>query len=112
MISTAFFMLLAWPWLSWKGVVAFVPFWAIFEAIYRMKMRDALVCDECGFDPVLFLVNNKKAVKAVETHWRKRFEQMGLPYPEKKPTSPSVAPQPAPVYPEPTEKASQLKPSA
>lgn len=92
--------------------MAFVPFWAIFEAIYRMRMRDALVCDECGFDPVLFLVDNKKAAKAVEAHWRKRFEQRGLPYPEKKPSGIPQTPTPTPVYPEPTEKTSQLKPSA
>jgi len=82
--TTAFFTLITWPLLTWKGVVAFVPFWAIFEAFYRMRMRAVLVCNDCGFDPILYLVDSKKAAQAVELHWRKKFEQKGWTYPEKK----------------------------
>jgi hypothetical protein len=83
-IATSFFTLLTWPLWEWKGVVAFIPIWIAFEAIFRMKMRSALVCNDCGFDPILYLVDSKKAAAAVEQHWRKRFEEKGWAYPEKK----------------------------
>ena len=31
------------------GVVAFLPFWTVFETIYRMKVRTLLGCPHCGF---------------------------------------------------------------
>ncbi len=78
-------MLATWHWFDWKGIVSFVPFWAVFEVFYRTRMRAALVCDQCGFDPVLYLVDVKKAREQVELHYRKLFADKGIPYPEKTP---------------------------
>lgn len=83
-LTTAFFTLVTWPVWEWKGVVAFVPIWIVFEVYFRMKMRAALVCSDCGFDPILYLVDSQKAAQAVEQHWRKKFEERGWAYPERR----------------------------
>ncbi|OFZ19600.1 MAG: hypothetical protein A2X94_17315 [Bdellovibrionales bacterium GWB1_55_8] len=95
-LSTAMFMLAAWPWFSWKGAVAIVPLWAAFEVFYRLRMRAALACPHCGFDPFLYLRDRASARREVERHWRRRFEEKGIPYPEKgskkgKKSAPSAA---------------------
>jgi hypothetical protein len=83
--TTLFFSLFTWPWMSWKGIVVFaLPVGLVFETFYRLKMRTALICPECTFDPMLYLVDREKAVRQVEQTWRKKFEEKGIPYPEKK----------------------------
>lgn len=70
------------PWIGWKAIVCFVPLWITFETIYRAKVRDSVACNQCGFDPVLYLVEPSKARHAIREHWRKRFEEKGIPFPE------------------------------
>jgi hypothetical protein len=90
LISTAFATLLTWHWLNWKGFVFFaIPVGLVFETVYRLKMRATLVCPDCSFDPILYLVNRDQAVAQVEQAWRKKFEEKGLPYPEKKAPAPN-----------------------
>lgn len=83
-LTSVVFMLATWNWFEWKGIVSFVPFWAIFEVIYRAKVRAAIVCQECGFDPVAYHVDMPRARSLVDAHWRKKFADKGIPYPEKK----------------------------
>jgi hypothetical protein len=84
-ITTAFCALLTWPWMGWKGALAFlIPVGLVFEAGYRLKMRASLVCPDCKFDPILYLVNRERAVAEVEAAWRKKFEEKGLTYPVRK----------------------------
>lgn len=83
-VTTAFLMLITWPLFHFKGVVLFIPVWAAFETLYRMKMRAALVCPDCDFDPVLFMVDRDQAVQKVEDVWRRKFEEKGYPFPEHK----------------------------
>jgi hypothetical protein len=88
-ISTAFFSLLSWPWMGVKGVFAFlIPVGLVMEIVYRLKMRAALVCPDCQFDPILYLSDQEKAVKRVEDAWRKKFEQKGIPFPQSSKPSP------------------------
>ena len=82
-LTTVVFMLATWPWFGWKGAVAFVPFWTVFEVFYRTRMRADLSCPQCGFDPYLYLVDIKRAREEIETHWRKKFAEKGVPFPEK-----------------------------
>jgi hypothetical protein len=85
MLTTAFCALLAWPWMGWKGALAFlIPVGLIFEVGTRLKMRSILVCPDCQFDPILYLVNREKAVAEVEAAWKKKFEEKGLIYPERR----------------------------
>ncbi len=96
LVATAFLMLVFWPLFHAKGVVLLVPIWGAFEALYRMKFRSMLVCPDCDFDPVLYLVNPDKAVIQVENVWRKKFEERGYPFPERKRqgrVAPAVVPQ-------------------
>jgi hypothetical protein len=71
-----------WPVFSWKGFVCFVPLTVAFEVIYRSRARVALNCPHCGFDPYLYLVDTKRARAEIEAHWRKKFSEKGIPYPE------------------------------
>ena len=81
--TSVFVSLLTWPWLSWKGLVSFIPLWTLFEVAYRWRMRLGLRCSQCGFDPYLFMIDHNWAKKEVESHWRKKFAEKGVPYPEK-----------------------------
>ncbi len=71
-----------YPWIGWKALVSFVPLWIGFETIYRARVRAKVTCGKCGFDPVLYLVDVEKARTAIQDHWRKRFAEKGIPYPE------------------------------
>jgi hypothetical protein len=82
-LTAAFFTLVTWQWFTWKGVVSFVPLWVIFEAVYRARVRVAMRCPHCGFDPYLYLVDVNRARTEIESHWRKKFAEKGIPYPEK-----------------------------
>jgi len=80
-----------YPWFGFKGFAFLViPVGIVFESFYRMKMRAALVCPDCEFDPILYLVDRKKAAHQVERVWRKKFETMGLPFPDKNQKKPVV----------------------
>lgn len=81
--TAAFFTLVTWPWLSWKGIVSFIPFWMVYELYHRVKVRAQVPCPHCGFDPFLVMVDVKRARNEVENHWRKVFAEKGIPYPEK-----------------------------
>ncbi len=80
-ITAAFFTLLTWQWFSWKGIVSYLPLWVTFEVLYRSRVRAVLVCDHCGFDPFLYLVDVKKSRQEVEKHWKAKFAEKGIPYP-------------------------------
>lgn len=71
-ISAAFFTLLTWYWFNWKGVVSFIPFWVIFEAAYRARIRASLACPKCTFDPALHQVDSDRAIREVREHWEKK----------------------------------------
>ncbi|MFL5812764.1 MAG: hypothetical protein ACJ763_04250 [Bdellovibrionia bacterium] len=85
-------MLATWSWFEWKGIVSFFPLWSVFEVIYRARVRAALACDRCGFDPYLYLIDVPRAREVVENHWRKKFADKGIPYPSKPSLNPSGAP--------------------
>jgi hypothetical protein len=93
-LTSFFFTLVCWPWFGWKGSVSFVPLWSGFEIIYRWRLRAALTCRDCGFDPYLFTIDFKMARDAVEAFWRKKFADKGITYPERKgnpgPSTPSL----------------------
>lgn len=81
-LTSVFFTLVCWNLFSWKGIVSFLPFWVIFEVIYRSRVRVALACEQCGFDPVLYLVDVDRARGEVDKHWRAKFAEKGIPYPK------------------------------
>jgi hypothetical protein len=80
-MTAVFFTLVTWSWFGWKGMVSFIPFWTIFEAVYRSRVRAALGCPQCGFDPYLYLVDVGRARSEIEGHWKKKFAEKGIPYP-------------------------------
>ncbi|MGZ3699270.1 MAG: hypothetical protein ACXWPM_12800 [Bdellovibrionota bacterium] len=94
-LTALVFMLATWKWFAWKGLVSFIPMWTGFEVFYRVRMRGALPCSGCGFDPYLYLNDVQKARTEVQNHWKKKFEEMGIPFPDKKSSQPltDIAPQ-------------------
>lgn len=78
-LTSVFFTLLTWPWLNWKGIVSFLPFWITFEVIYRLRVRGLVHCPHCGFDPYLFLSDEDKAKSAIEAHIKKKYEPLLKP---------------------------------
>jgi hypothetical protein len=84
LIADSFFTFLFWPFMGAKGFLAFlIPVGMILETVYRLKMRSAMVCPDCKFDPILYLVDRQKAIRQVEEAWRKKFLEKGIPFPEK-----------------------------
>ncbi len=82
-MTTAVFVAATYSWFEWKGIVAALPFWMIFEITYRFRTRMHLSCQHCGFDPYLYMSDSDKALKEIESFWRKKFAEKGIPYPEK-----------------------------
>ncbi|MFZ9595637.1 MAG: hypothetical protein ACO3A2_06110 [Bdellovibrionia bacterium] len=83
-LSSCVFTAVFWKVFHLKGLVSFVPFWMVFEVVYRWRTRAALSCPGCGFDPYLFLSDLKTAQQEIQAHWKKKFAEKGIPYPEKK----------------------------
>jgi hypothetical protein len=81
LLTALVFTLATWPIFEWKGILCFVPFWAVFEVYYRYRMRGVLACPHCGFDPYLYLNDVQSARNEIESHWRKKFAERGIPYP-------------------------------
>jgi hypothetical protein len=86
-ITAVFFTMVTWSWFEWKGIISFVPFWLVFETVYRTRVRAALACPHCGFDPYLFKWDELRAKKEIETHWRKKYAEKGVPWPTEGPSA-------------------------
>jgi hypothetical protein len=91
-LTAAVFTLATWTWFNWKGIVVFLPLWVVFETLYRSRVRAALSCEQCGFDPILYLVDVKRARQEIEDHWKKKFAEKGIPYPVPPQRTPNRAP--------------------
>lgn len=82
-LATAFVTLVLWEWFGIKGALSAFPIWAAFEIAYRLRVRAALACTTCGFDPYLYKSNLPRARAEIEAKWREKFEERGIPFPEK-----------------------------
>lgn len=80
-LTSVVFMLATWSIFEWKGIVSFVLFWTVFEIIYRLKVRIAMACPHCGFDPYLYLTDVPRARAEIEHFWRDKFKEKGIPFP-------------------------------
>lgn len=74
-LTTAF---VSWPIFGFKGLSLFFVYWGVFEFVYRLRKRQALVCESCGFDPFLYKQDVKKARTALKQHWEKRIQNENL----------------------------------
>jgi hypothetical protein len=66
------------PLLGFKGFSLYFFLWGSFEFFYRLRKRQALVCESCGFDPFLYKRDIQQARKALKQHWQNRIETEGL----------------------------------
>jgi hypothetical protein len=67
-----------WPIFGWNGLYLFFPFWLSFELFYRMRKRQALICQSCGFDPFLYKQDVRRARAALKEHWQKKIDTENL----------------------------------
>ena len=91
LVATAFFTLAGWNWFDWKGIVVALPLWIGFEIFYRTRVRASVSCPYCGFDPFLYMVDVKRARQEVEKHWRQKFAERGIAFPEKNTGKPAFS---------------------
>jgi hypothetical protein len=69
---------LTYPWISLACLSLYPIFWAGFEIFYRLRKRQALVCESCGFDPFLYKQDIKVARQALKRHWESRITKENL----------------------------------
>lgn len=74
-IATAFVTLLLWPLFHWRGLVTLFPLMAIFETVYRIRLRTLLSCPSCGFDAYLFLQNAQEAKTHMKEFWDQKVKK-------------------------------------
>lgn len=63
-------------------MVVALPLWVVYETWFRVSRRAALKCPYCGFDPVLYLVDIKRARAEIESFWEKKLKEHGIPHPK------------------------------
>lgn len=84
-LTAVIFTMATWTWFGWRGVISAIPLWIGFEIAFRARIRAKVHCDQCGFDPFLFVTDEKLAKNEIENHWRKIFAEKGIPFPTKSP---------------------------
>lgn len=77
-IVTSAFTFLTFPLFGLKGIFLYLVFWSGFEFFYRLRKRQALVCESCGFDPFLYKQDVNKAREKLRHHWQTRIEKENL----------------------------------
>lgn len=77
-VGTIAFTMLMFPLFGWNGLLLYLVFWAAFEFFYRLRKRQALVCESCGFDPFLYKQDVFRARTALKQHWQERIEKENL----------------------------------
>jgi len=70
--------LLTFPLFGFSGVALYLIYWTGFEFFYRLRKRQALVCESCGFDPFLYKQDVTMARKALRRHWETKIEKENL----------------------------------
>lgn len=68
----------SFPIFGLKGLSLYLVFWTAFEFFYRLRKRQALVCESCGFDPFLYKQDVNKARQALRAHWENRIANENL----------------------------------
>jgi hypothetical protein len=81
-LTTLVLTLALWPWVGAKGLVFFVPIWAVFETFHRIWARAMVRCKVCGFDPYLYVVSRERAMAEFDDHWRAKLSERGVQWQE------------------------------
>lgn len=76
-VTSAFLTALSWPLFGIKGLVVFLPLWIGFEILYRMRVRAEMSCNQCGFDPFLYLTDETRARGEMEAFWARKTQGSG-----------------------------------
>ena len=77
-LLTVAITILSFPIFGFNGLMLYLVFWGGFEIFYRLRKRQALICQSCGFDPFLYKQDVNKARQALRAHWESRIEKENL----------------------------------
>ncbi len=64
-MAAVVFMFAMWQQYDPRAIIAFVVCLAISEVFVKIRWRLAVVCRQCGFDPVMYLKKPEEAVAKV-----------------------------------------------
>ena len=74
-ICAATYFLLG-PWAATKASLVFLPLWTLSEWVHWLKIREALRCRTCDFDPMLYRRDWRAARRQVEIKMQGLSEDM------------------------------------
>ena len=74
---TLVFTLVFWNIFGAKAMATYIVYWAIFEAAYRLRKRNELICRNCGFDPFLYRNDVEKTRAQVKDYLQNRILNEG-----------------------------------
>lgn len=73
LLTTLVFTAALWPFFGAAGLFLILPFWILFEVLFRLRVRAELRCQHCGFDPTLFLADAERAKIEMREFWEKKL---------------------------------------
>lgn len=73
-LATFVFCYFTWTLFGPKGILTYLIFWSITEAILRFQRRSQWVCEECGFDPFLYKQDPNLMRDAVQKYIQSRID--------------------------------------
>ncbi len=65
-LASYVFMMILWQTFDPRVMIVFVVCLALAEAFIKLRWRLSLACAQCGFDPVLYLKDQQKALAQVQ----------------------------------------------
>lgn len=74
LVASLSVMYFIWQDFDPKFILFFVVFVAVAEAFTQIRWRLSIVCQQCGFDPVLYLKQPAAAAEKVKLHLDRRKE--------------------------------------
>ncbi len=94
-------MAIVWQEINPKVVLFFIVYLVIAEIFVQVRWRFNVICQRCGFDPILYRRNPELAVVKVKTHLTEReknpasllMSPLDLPFQKKKDEQPPLSPQ-------------------
>jgi hypothetical protein len=74
LVATTYYLI--GPWGAAKATLAYLPIWTLAEWVHWLKVREALRCRVCDFDPMLYQRDWRMARKKIEIRMLKLSEEL------------------------------------
>ncbi|MBK9322772.1 MAG: hypothetical protein IPM97_07485 [Bdellovibrionaceae bacterium] len=73
-LASVLVMYLIWKSFDPRVLMVFAVFLALTEVFIQLRWRMSVPCRQCGFDPVLYIKDQERAVEKVTLHLKSRKE--------------------------------------